>query len=360
MANKNYYEILGVDESAGFDAIKKSYRKLAKENHPDTHPGDEHAEKKFKEASEAYSVLSDSKKRQQYDQMRKYGFGSSSGGGFSHPGVDFDLSEIFGNFSGGGRRRSKRKGDFNLDDFFGFGGLGDLFSQVVDRENGYGSQSRQSAKGRDVRVNLEIPFETAVLGGKVTFSIQKGFACDSCKGTGSRTSKNPATCSECKGSGMVSMARGGFSVNRPCPKCLGIGQTIADPCEKCGGSGQTEGNKTFSVDIKPGTETGHKLKLSAQGTPGRFGKPAGDLILITRVTKHRFFKNKGLDIYCEVPIAKDKALQGTKVKVKTIHGSSVKLTIPPNSDTGKTFRLKGMGIGKNGSKGDQYVKIKLS
>jgi len=360
MANKNYYEILGVQGNAGFDAIKKSYRKLAKENHPDTHPGDKQAEKKFKEASEAYSVLSDSKKRQQYDQMRKYGFGSQSGTGFGQQGLDIDLSEIFGNFSGGSRRRPKRKNDFNLDDFFGFGGLGDLFSQVVDRENGYGSQSRRPARGQDIRVNLEIPFETAVLGGKATFSIQKKLSCENCKGTGSRTSKKPAICSECKGSGMISMARGAFSVKRPCPKCLGKGQTISDPCRNCGGSGQTEGNKTFSVNIKSGTETGHTLKLSGQGTPGNQGEPAGDLILVTRVADHRFFKNKGLDIYCEVPIAKDKALQGTKVKVKTIHGNSVKLTIPPNSDTGKTFRLKGMGIGKKTSKGDQYVKIKLS
>ncbi len=359
MANKNYYEILGVSKNAAFDAIKKSYRKLAKENHPDTHPGDEQAEKKFKEASEAYGVLSDSKKRQQYDQMRKYGFGAPSGGGFGHQGIDVDLSEFFGNFSGGGRRRSKRKTDFNLDDFFGFGGLGDLFSQVIDRENGFGPQGRPG-KGQDVCVNLEILFETAVLGGQAAFSIQKGLACESCKGTGSRTSQKPSTCSECKGSGMVSMARGGFSVNRPCPRCLGKGQTISDPCQKCGGSGQIKGNKTFSVNIQPGTENGHNLKLSGEGNPGRPGESAGDLILTIRVGKHRFFKNKGLDIYCEVPIEKDKAQQGTKVKVKTIHGNSVRLTIPPNSDTGKTLRLKGMGISRNGSQGDQYVKIKLN
>ena len=357
MANKNYYEILGVDEGASFETIKKSYRKLAKENHPDTHPGDQQAEKKFKEASEAYNVLSDSKKRQQYDQMRKYGFGAHSGGGFGHQGID--LSEIFGNYSGAGRRRSKRKADFNLDDFFGFGGLGDLFSQVLNRENGFGHQGRPG-KGQDVHVKLKIPFETAVLGGKVAFSIQKGLACERCKGTGSRASQKPSTCSECKGSGMVSMARGAFSVKRPCPRCLGNGQTISDPCQNCGGSGQTKGNKTFSVNIKAGTENGHDLKLTGHGNPGRPGEPAGDLILTIRVGKHRFFKSKGLDIYCEVPIDKEKAMQGTDVKVKTIHGNSVRLTIPPNSDTGKTLRLKGMGISRNGSQGDHYVKIKLN
>jgi len=359
MANKNYYEILGIDEAAGFDAIKKSYRKLAKENHPDTHPGDVQAEKKFKEVSEAYNVLSDSKKRQQYDQMRKYGFGAASGGGFGSQGVNIDLSEIFGNFSGGSRRRSKRKADFNLDDFFGFGGLGDLFSQVLDRENGFGTQGRPG-KGQDVSVNLEIPFETAVLGGKAKFRIQKGLACESCKGTGSRVSQKPSTCAECEGSGMVSMARGAFAVNRPCPRCLGKGKTISDPCKKCGGSGQTRGSKTFSVNIKPATGNGHNLKLSGQGNPGGPGEPAGDLILTIRVGQHKFFKNKGLDIYCEVTIDKNKARQGTKIKVKTINGDSVKLTIPPNSDAGKTFRLKGMGIAKNNSQGDQYIKIKLN
>lgn len=364
MAKRNYYEILGVGENASSEEVKKAYRKLAKEYHPDKHRGDTQAEAKFKEISEAYSVLSDQQKRQQYDQMRKFGFsaGAGPGGGFSGfgQGAEFDLSDIFGSYGGARRRKTRRQADFNLDDFFGFGGFGDLFSQIFERENGFGTRSWESAKKQDVHATLEIPFETAVHGGNAVFSIQKNVACEGCQGTGSKTSKKPETCPECRGTGMVSMTKGSFSVNRPCPRCLGKGQLIADPCPECGGSGLAKGTRKFSVNIKPGTDEGQTLKLAGQGNLGMAGTPAGDLILTIKVSKHRFFKHKGLDIYCEVPLDKEKAKQGTKLKVKTVHGNSIKLTIPPNSEDGKTFRLKGLGIKRNGTRGDQYVKIKAT
>jgi len=361
MTNKDYYKILGVDENASQETIKKAYRKLAKENHPDTHPGDKEAEEKFKAISEAYSVLNDPERRQQYDQMRKYGFGGPRSGGSYQPGagVEFDLSDLFGGFSRTGRRRGSRQADVNLDDFFGFGGVGDLFSQIFERE-GFGASGFGSPSPQDVEATLEVPFKTAVLGGKATFAVAKEIECPDCKGTGSRKNKQPDTCTECKGTGMLSRAQGAFAVNRPCPRCMGKGKIVRDPCKQCGGKGRVQGKKKYSINIAPGTEDGKKLRLSGQGNPGRNGQHPGDLLITIRVAKHRFFRKEGLDIYCEVPIDKDRAKRGTKVKVKTVHGNSVVLNVPPKTKNGRTFRLKGMGVKTKETQGDQYVKVKVS
>lgn len=358
MANRDFYKILGVDEKAGSETIKKAYRKLAKENHPDTHPGDKAAEEKFKEISEAYNVLSDPKKRQQYDRMRKYGFASGQpGAGSYQQGLDFDLSDLFGGSFSGGRRRSSRQGDFNLDDFFGFGGLGDLFSQIFEKENGYAAT--RNKKGQDIHANLNISFETAVHGGKTVFSVNKDITCSSCGGNGAKGGQQPEICPECHGSGMVSMARGAFALNRPCPRCFGKGKIIREPCPDCRGTGHQYGVKKYSLNIAPGAEDGKKLRMKGEGKPGMNGEAPGDLIVTIRVAKHKFFRNVGFDIYCEIPIDKKKAKKGTKVRVKTVHGNMVELNIPANTTEEKTFRLKGMGIKNKGVKGDQYVKIKL-
>ncbi|MFQ5769127.1 MAG: DnaJ C-terminal domain-containing protein [bacterium] len=362
MAKKDFYEILGVDESASFDTIKKAYRQLAKENHPDAHPGDKRAEERFKEISEAYSVLSDAKKRQQYDQMRKFGFaGARPGGGFYSQGFDFDLSDFFG---GSARTRTSKHGSsqrhtFNLDDFFGFGGFGDLFSQLFDREDGYGRRSSHPQRGKDIRVNLEIPFETATLGGKSTFSLDKEEVCSSCKGTGVKDARNPEICAECHGTGMISRAQGAFAVNRPCPKCLGKGRIIKNPCLSCGGSGRVKAKRRYAINIACGTEEGKKLRLAKQGYPGENGATPGDMIITLKVLQHRFFRNNGLDIYCEVPIDKVRAKKGTKVRVKTIYGNTIELKIPPLTESSKIFKLKGMGIRSKQGSGDQYVKINV-
>ncbi|MFQ5674910.1 MAG: DnaJ C-terminal domain-containing protein [bacterium] len=359
MADRSYYEVLGVNENANFDEIKKAYRKLAKENHPDKHRGDKAAEDRFKEISEAYSVLSDSKKRQQYDQMRKYGFGDFSGSGFRSGAVNIDLSDIFGSATGGRKRSTKGRADFNLDDLFGFGGLGDLFSQIFENERGRRAAEDPGRRENDIRVNLEIPFEKAVRGGEAVFSVHKDLICQSCSGSGSASSKGPSPCPDCNGSGTVAMAKGAFAVKRPCPRCLGRGQIVSEPCAQCNGTGKVKGTKKYSMKIKPATEDGQTFKLRGQGNPGFPGDPAGDLIVTVRVRKHRFFSKRGLDIFCEVPLNKKKAEKGTQVKIRTIHGNSVKLTIPPNSENGKTFLLKGLGVKSNGSQGDQYVKIKV-
>ncbi len=294
MQQEDYYKILQVSENATFDEIKKAYRTLAKENHPDAHAGDKRREALFKEISEAYSVLSDSKKRQQYDQMRRFGFpGRQSRSGFQQPGLDFDFSDIFGNPVRNGRPGG-RQGDFNLDDSFGFGGLGDLFSQIFDKQPGFRHRPTATRPDNDIQASLEIPFETAVLGGKTKFAV----------------------------------------------------------AEKNG--------KQFTLNIPPGTEHGKRLRISGHGGPARAGLSAGDLIVTVNVAKHRFFQIDGMDIYCEIPLAREKAKRGTKVRVKTVYGNTVELNVPPNTAKSKTFRLRGVGIRSKDVQGDQYVKIKLS
>jgi len=353
MPNKDYYRVLGVDEKASTEEIKRAYRRLAKENHPDAHPGDKQAELRFKEISEAYSILSDPQKRQQYDQMRRFGFAGT--GGFQTQGFGIDLSDLFGGSARTGSGRGRRP----LDDFFGFGGLGDLFSQIFERDSGFGAATARSQKGRDIQVAVEIPLETAVHGGKAVFVIEKDDVCRMCRGTGVQGGGQLATCPDCHGTGMVSRAQGAFAVSRPCPRCLGQGSLNTNPCRACSGTGQQKAKKKYSVNIAPGTPEGHKLRLSGQGAPGAQGGPAGDLIVTVRIGKHRFFEARGLDIYCEVPIDKKQARSGTKVKVKTVYGNSVLLTVPPNSNGGKIFKLQGMGIRGKNRKGDQYVKIRV-
>lgn len=360
MAKRDYYSVLGVSENASADEIKKVYRNLAKKYHPDANPGDKAAEERFKEISEAYDVLSDPQKRKQYDQMRKYGFaGGRPGGGFTAQGFDFDLSDLFGGpFRAGGQKRHRAGADF--DDFFSFGGLGDLFSQFFDHEYDFGQRNYRARRGSDIHATLEVPFETAALGGSASFKVNKEETCTSCQGTGASAGSPPQTCPQCHGSGMLSKSQGAFSVTRPCPRCLGKGKIITNPCPDCGGSGRVKKTRRYSIKIAPGTVDGYTLKLSGQGNPGDNGQPAGDLILTLKVGKHKFFEKRGLDIYCEVPINKKLAKKGTKVRVKTIHGDTVELKIPANINGGKTFRLKGMGIRGKDVVGDQYVKIKVT
>jgi molecular chaperone DnaJ len=357
MTGKDYYKILGVSEGASEEAIKLSYRELAKKYHPDKHAGDKQAEARFKEISEAYAVLRDSKKRQQYDQMRKYGLGSGGmGSGFGGAGYNFDLSDLFGGAKSRGRR--SRGADSNMDELFGFGGLGDLFSQIFGADARYGQAQQKTAQTRNIRSSLSVPFKTAAIGGKVVFNINKAVSCHGCKGTGAKGG-NVTVCPDCSGSGMVSMSRGTFAVNRPCPRCLGKGKIIGEACLTCGGRGHLQQDKKYAVNLEPGSKSGKKIRLRGQGNPGNNGVPAGDMILTLKVAKHRFFKNRGLDIYCEVPIDEKKAKKGTKLRIKTVYGNTVELNIPGNTDAGRTFRLKGMGIKGKERTGDQFVKIQI-
>lgn len=357
MDAKDFYHILGVSEGASQEDLKRAYRKLAKEYHPDTHPGDARAEERFKEISEAYNVLSDPKKRRQYDQMRKFGFGGGGGadaGGFR--GFDF------GNFDFGGFQNSRgaRPGPGGGSPFegFDFGGLGDLFSQFFD----LGGRGRRTGtqRGEDVMVQVSVPFETAAAGGKASFAVEKEKTCPSCSGGGAKPGSTVKPCSECGGRGTVVIGQGGFGVSRPCPRCYGRGQIIENPCDRCQGSGITKGKRSYTIRIPAGIEDGGRVRLKGEGRPGTHGSPKGDMFVTVRVRPHRFFSKRGLDIHCDVNLSLAQAVNGSKIRVKTLHGKKVQLSIPGGTREGTSFRLSGMGISKNGKRGDQYVRVRVS
>lgn len=342
---KDYYKALGVAENAAADEIKKSYRKLAKQNHPDANPNNAAAAERFKEISEAYSVLADDEKRKQYDQMRKYGafagLGSRPGGGRS-PGSD----------AGGG--------NFSFEDLGGVGGLGDIFGSIFDlgRKGKRGAQGPQ--RGQSIEYAVDVAFETAARGGKLTISVPVSEACSTCRGSGAAPGTTPVACTECKGSGTVSFGQGGFAVTRPCPVCLGKGMIAPTPCSTCAGQGQIREQRQIQVTVPAGVDTGSKLRLSGQGEGGPGGGGRGDLILTFRVQPHRFFHREGLDVHCTVPINLAQATLGSKVRVKTVDGKHVVLRVPPGTQSGTRFRIKGQGVEKGGRRGDQYVQTRVT
>jgi molecular chaperone DnaJ len=346
MAQKDYYQILGVSEKAGDDEIKKAYRRLAKKYHPDRNPDNKMAEEKFKEVSEAHDVLGNTQKRKQYDQLRRMGPAGFTGSqGFQ------GFQDIF---SG---RRGKKTG-FSFEDLGGFGDLGDLFSSIFDAGETSRRQRWGQQRGTDLYTEVEIPFDLAVSGGKTPIELRREEACPTCTGTGARPGTTPTICPECKGSGMVSFAQGGFAVSRPCPRCLGRGKIISTPCPQCGGRGQSSAQKRLLINIPAGISDGAQLRLKGQGHPGTAGGPAGDLILKLRVEPHRFFERRGKDVYCRVPVNIAQAALGSKIRVRTLDGK-VDLKIPPGTQGGTRFRLKGKGVEVNGSRGDQYVEVSV-
>lgn len=345
---KDYYKTLGVREDAGLADIKKAYRDLAKKYHPDANAGNKQAEERFKEISEAYNVLGNSKKRQQYDQMRRFGGGA---GGFDPRGFDFSQfrGRGGGQFSGGSPFGS---GDI-------FGNLGDLFSQIFDFGPRSGPRSRRPARGEDIYVTLTVPFETAVRGGKTTFAIEKEKVCPVCQGGGARPGSRVSPCPDCGGLGSVTVSQGGFGISRPCPRCYGRGRIIENPCDRCGGTGNVHGRRSYQVTIPAGIENGEQIRLKGEGRPGTGGRKAGDIIVQVQTGHHRFFERTGNDIHCRIELNLAQAVLGTKIRVKTIHGKKVELKIPQATQDGAVFRLPGMGVESQGKKGDQYVHVKV-
>ncbi|HUH12696.1 MAG TPA: molecular chaperone DnaJ [Longimicrobiales bacterium] len=342
---KDFYRLLGVSESADAAEIKKAYRKLAKQYHPDANPDDPAAAERFKEVGEAYAVLSDPDKRKRYDTMRRMGpftgFGSRPAGG--------------GGGAGGADIR------FSTEDL---GGLSDLFSSIFDfgkrRGPGPGRPSPGGAqRGRDVEYTVEISFALAATGGKLTITVPITEQCATCGGTGAEPGTKLETCPECKGRGSISFGQGGFAVSRPCPRCLGRGQVPSTPCAVCGGSGEVREQRKIAIRVPAGVDTGSRLRLSGQGERGPAGGAAGDLVVHFRVKPDPFFTRDGLDIHCEIPLNLAQATLGSKVRVRTVRGSKVSLKVPPGTQSGTRFRIPGMGIEKGERRGDQYVRVKI-
>ena len=333
---RDYYEVLGVQKGATDAEIKKAYRKMAKENHPDLHPGDKDAEARFKEINEAYEVLSDSEKKARYDQFGFAGVDPSYGGG---------------GYGGG------------FDGSFDFGDLGDIFGSFFGGGFGGGGRARSGPqRGESLRTRLTITFEEAAFGCEKEVSIDRVEQCETCKGTGAAPGTSPETCPACGGSGQVQQRRqtpmGVFATTGPCPRCGGTGKIIASPCKDCGGSGQVRRRKTLKVTIPAGIDNGQIISLRGQGSAGKNGGPAGDLQIVITVQPHQLFRRDGADVYCNAPITFTQAVLGGEMEIPTIDGK-VKYDIPEGTQTGSTFRLRGKGIPSvNGrGRGDQYVTV---
>jgi molecular chaperone DnaJ len=346
VASKDYYQTLGVSESASAEEIKKAYRKLAKQYHPDANQNDTRAAERFKEIGEAYAVLHDAKKRKQYDQMRRMGPFTGFGAG-QQPGTDA------GGFGGAGGVR------FTVDDLSDLGGLGDLFSSIFDF--GRKRKARTGPEpGRDVEYTVEISFRTAARGGEITVTVPVTEECALCGGTAAAPGTRSTVCTECGGTGTVSFGQGGFAVNRPCPACYGRGQIPAEPCPACAGRGQIRQERRIRLRVPAGVETGSKLRLSGQGERGPGGGPPGDLLITFQVKPDPFFQRKGLDVYCTVPVNIAQAALGSKIRVRTVDGKRVSLRIPPGTQSGTKLRIAGQGIEKGGKRGHQYVQVKIT
>lgn len=340
VASKNYYQTLGVSASATADEIKKAYRQLAKKYHPDANPDNSQAAERFKEISEAYSVLSNAEQRKKYDMMRKLGAFTGSGG--------------FGGAtrSPGGAETGTRYEEFDFGNLGGFGGIGDFFSSVFGK-------GKKSAPVEPIEKVVEIPFETAVLGGKVGVTIGVSEACPACGGSGAAPGAKISQCGECSGRGTVSFGQGSFAVNRPCPACRGRGAIPTSFCPRCVGRGEVDINKRLNVTVPTATRSGTKVRLKGQGQRHPTGGASGDLLVTFQVKPDRFFQRDGMDLICTVPINFVQAMLGTKVKVRTIDGKKVILRIPPGTQSGKRFRIKGLGVEKNGKRGDQFVEVTI-
>ncbi|HEX8725307.1 MAG TPA: molecular chaperone DnaJ [Gemmatimonadaceae bacterium] len=346
---KDYYTVLGVPASATQDEIKKQYRKLAKKYHPDTNPNDPKAAERFKEISEAYTVIGDAEKRKQYDEMRRLG---AFGGGFSSARGPRPSSGAPGGSPGAGGFKFEDLGDLG-----GLGGFGDLFSS---RFGGGRARSRGPERGQDVERSLEVPFRTAATGGKVPVDLELTEECETCHGSGGAAGAKFQTCPECGGRGTISFGQGGFAVQRPCPQCLGRGQVPSERCPTCGGSGEVRARRKVLINVPAGADTGTRIRLKGQGGRGSRNGPPGDLLITIQVAPDRFYSREGLDLVAKVPINIAQATLGSKVGVRTLNGKKVAIRIPAGTPSGKRFRVKGQGVEKDEARGDLIVQVEVT
>ena len=326
MAKQDFYEILGVSKSASPDELKRAYRKLAMQHHPDRNAGDKNAEQKFKDLNEAYDILKDDQKRAAYDRFGHAAFeqggGHPGGFGFAAGGFADIFDEMFGEFMGGGRR-------------------------------GQGGASR----GSDLRFNLEVSLEEAFRGKQTTIRVPTLVACDQCKGSGAEAGSKPVTCPRCQGRGKLRMQQGFFTIEQTCAGCQGAGRVIDNPCKTCGGQGRVRREKTLSVNIPAGVEDGIRMRLAGEGEVGLRGASPGDLFVFISVTPHRIFQRDGANIHCRVPLPITTAALGGTIEVPTVDGSRTRVTVPAGTQSGHQFRLraKGMTVLRSAARGDMFI-----
>jgi len=357
---KDFYAVLGVSSSASQDEIKKQYRRLAAKHHPDKNPNDAKAAERFKEISEAYTVLGDAEKRKQYDDMRRLGaFGGFGGGARGGPRPS-GAPRPGGTGGAAGREQDFRFQDFDIG---GIGGLGDLFASMFGgggAERGGASRQREEQRGQTVETMLEVPFRVAATGDKVSVELEVNEECDVCNGSGAAPGATLKVCPECNGRGVISFGQGGFAVNRPCPMCLGRGQIPSERCPKCGGAGEVRNRKKVMITVPAGADTGTKIRLKGQGGRGSAGAPAGDLVITLQVQPDRFYKRDGLDLIATVPINIAQATLGSKISVTTLEKKRVAIRIPAGTASGRRFRVRGQGIAKDGQRGDLIIEVQIS
>lgn len=339
-AKKDFYEVLGVNRDVSPEELKKAYRKLAVKYHPDKNPGNKEAEESFKEITEAYEVLSDSTKRQRYDQFGHQAFsgGGGAGGGAGFGGIDLEeaLRTFMGAFGGGG-------GSI-FDEFFGGGG----------------GRRASSGRGNDLRFDLEVDFEEAVFGSEREVSFHVQDACETCGGSGAAEGSRREVCGRCGGTGYVISGNGFIQMRQPCSACAGAGEVINNPCKTCSGSGRHRKKRSLQIKIPPGVETGSRLRIRGKGESGNRGGQPGDLYVVIHVRAHDVFERRDMDIVLEQPIPFHIAVLGGEIAIPTLHGNA-KLKIPAGTETGKVFRLKGKGVtGIRGVRdGDQHVIVRI-
>ncbi|MBT3777955.1 MAG: molecular chaperone DnaJ [Pelagibacteraceae bacterium] len=328
MADKDFYEILGVQRNASDDEIKKSYRKLAMKYHPDRNKDDKESERKFKETAAAYEILKDPEKKSAYDQYGHDAFRQGGGG------------QGFGDFSGG---------------------FSDIFEEFFGGGFGGGQRQRGPQRGNDLRYNMSVSLQEAFAGKKSQIRIPSYEGCNLCAATGSADKSGPSTCATCGGQGKVRSTQGFFSIERPCPTCAGEGSSIKNPCLKCSGTGQVKKQKTISVSIPAGVDTGTRIRISGEGEPGQKGAGNGDLYIFVEVQKDKLFEREDENIFCQIPISITTAIIGGDVEVPTIEGKKARLNIPAGTQSETQFRLKGKGMSilRQTRRGDMYVEANV-
>lgn len=338
MAKRDYYEVLGVQREATKDDIKRAYRKLAIQFHPDKNPGNKSSEEKFKEATEAYEVLGDEQKRQAYDQFGFAGVeGMGSGGPQDHSTVYRDFEDIFG----------------------GFGDFSSIFGSIFGNQTGFAGEHRADRphRGSNLRYDIELPFEKAVYGTTVEIAYSRDDTCKTCAGSGSIDGSGRKVCGTCKGSGQVRRSSGFFSISQPCPVCNGEGSVIEKPCRDCGGSGIAKKKQKIKVTIPPGVDDGKRVTIPGQGDVGPNAGAPGDLYVFIHVRAHEYFERHEQDLYCAVRIDMTTAALGGDVVVNTLDAKKIKVSIPAGTQHGKLLRIREEGVpSPNGKRGDLYVK----